>query len=565
MPERSSYLQYLPAVLWENKSSSSQLSLGRLLRIFEKILTGIDDDQAIGNDNCEYEPIEAVISRLHKLFNPWLTPPEFLEWLASCVSLEFPKVGQEYLWDEYQRRKITADIVQIYQSRGLKEGLRQYLELFSFGKERPRIVIDDGSRLWITDPNSPNSDRPVSITTFLSQGPSVYKDIMLSHEGLIRPQCIAITKDQSLFVGDAGTPDGVPISQNVPEAIWHLSLPDQAQSVGVLPLPQKLNLNLTFPQAIAVDHQDPSYLYILDQVPDGPVVYRFTSPKFDVSETIATAEHLDTINPVAMTVDQNRHLLILDRGNVPNAITPKIIDIDVLPGNFPKPSFKSQNLSILKDPLSLLILPNGDLIIGDGCEQAPPYPNNDPTPGNLVWVNRTNPEQWKLSLLLPENRQQNPLVAPTAIVEVESQRLIILDIGLKPHVPPTAHAFIRDIAQPAGLYAVTLTSSKEVQVSKIESINGTSQMVFPQDMAISEGKLYICDPGDPWINTNPVRSWRLYPHEFGIIVHFVKSSVVDVEKEKQERQRILKTICEIADREKPAHTFCSISPLASDL
>jgi len=44
MAELSSYLRHLPPVLWQDEPAPPGFSLGTALRIFEKVLTGIDDD-----------------------------------------------------------------------------------------------------------------------------------------------------------------------------------------------------------------------------------------------------------------------------------------------------------------------------------------------------------------------------------------------------------------------------------------------------------------------------------------------------------------------------------------
>ena len=47
MTEQSSYLKYLPLALWSQENDPQQF-LGEMLRIFEKILTGIPDGVVIG-------------------------------------------------------------------------------------------------------------------------------------------------------------------------------------------------------------------------------------------------------------------------------------------------------------------------------------------------------------------------------------------------------------------------------------------------------------------------------------------------------------------------------------
>src|SRR5688572_25997146 len=96
VPDKSSYLRFLPPVLWEREPPAPAFSLGGMLRIFEKILTGLDDAEVIAHDDHEHEPIERVISRLHRLFDHRYAPADSLPWLVSWVALELPE-----LWDDY--------------------------------------------------------------------------------------------------------------------------------------------------------------------------------------------------------------------------------------------------------------------------------------------------------------------------------------------------------------------------------------------------------------------------------------------------------------------------------
>jgi hypothetical protein len=57
MPEQSSYLRYLPQVLWSSESDPEPL-LGQALCVFEKILTGIADGVPIRSGGAEYPPIK---------------------------------------------------------------------------------------------------------------------------------------------------------------------------------------------------------------------------------------------------------------------------------------------------------------------------------------------------------------------------------------------------------------------------------------------------------------------------------------------------------------------------
>ena len=330
MADKSSYLRYLPPVLWEEEPPLPAFSLGAMLRIFEKMLTGIDDSEVVTHNGHRHDAIEAVIARMHHVFSPWSTPPEFLDWLASWVALEFSP-----LWDDYQRRKITAEILRVYAQRGRKVGLNQYLDLYTVADKRPRITVDNASKVLYT---RPQPDRFAPITTLISQGPSIDADV-LAHEGLVQPLCITHAPDGSLVVGDSGTPVSfVPV---VPKGVWLLPPPGRYEFAGAPPKPQRIGpatFKPTFPVAVVADKGAPWQLYVLDNVitlgAAATALYQLTSPAFLAATSLATMSALGTLWPVAMTLDNNGHLLILDRGvPVPSGLpaAPKLIDVQIAP------------------------------------------------------------------------------------------------------------------------------------------------------------------------------------------------------------------------------------------
>src|SRR6516165_1529967 len=147
MADKSTYVKYLPPVLWQNDPPAPQFSLGTMLKVFEKVLTGIDDGEAIVHGNHTHDPIQDVIARTFRLYQPWATPPTFLDWLAQWVALQLAPI-----WDEYQRRRIISQIVPIYALRGLKDGLDQFLDLYALSARRPRAVIDDSDKVLFSNP-----------------------------------------------------------------------------------------------------------------------------------------------------------------------------------------------------------------------------------------------------------------------------------------------------------------------------------------------------------------------------------------------------------------------------
>jgi phage tail-like protein len=515
--------------MWERDPPPPKLSVGTLLKVVEKLFSGIADGEHVLHGDHEHEPIEAVVDRLFRLFQPWATPPEFLEWLASWVALEFPGI-----WDEYQRRKVTGEIVQIYQRRGLKYGLDTYLDLYTIAAKRPRITVDDSNKVLFV---RPASERFAPVHALVSQQP------------LIRPLCMALGPDEQLYVGDAGTTTTAPVT--IDEGVWRLSLTGEYDFAGVpLPAPQRLGHAgwvLVTPRAVAVDAANPWNLFVLDAVGPGPTtsLWRLTSPGFKPAVARATKTQLKTVFPVAMAFDLNGHLLILDRGTgFGTATPPRILDVDVVP----TPVVSTvRALTTVVEPLSLLVQPNGDLIIGDAKAQTVVGP------ADLVRVDRTNALNWvESSLLGAVSVGANPLLAPTAVVREDATHLFVLDLGLRQFAPPLVDLFLRAQVQSSAIYRVDLGAVPPVVTRACE----TRQMVFPLGMVLHDGTLYVCDPGEPVTPAWP-RTWRDVPHEFGGMAHFVTPAVA-TPQELQERRQYVSSIGDILRREKPAHTLVTV-------
>jgi len=546
MADKSSYLRFLPPALWQAEPDAPEFSLGAALRIFEKILTGIDDGVPIRHvapdgTSVEHDPVGEVIGQLHRLFNPWTAPAAFLPWLASWVSLEFPAI-----WDEYQRRKVTTEIVQIYRQRGLKRGLDQYLDLYSVSDKRPRVTVDEGVRVYFA---RPMPGRLVSVDCLIGHGPVARRDNSLVHGGLMRPQCIARASDGTLLLGDAGTP--TTWRTTVDEAVWAIPAPGRYQFAGVPPLPQPIGpapWDLgnpgapVFPRAVAVDNQAPWRAYVLDAVLVGAqtALYRLPSPNFAPVDKVATRAQLGIVNPVAMAFDANGHLLILDRGNGANP--PKLIDVQIAPL-----VATAHVLTQVMEPMSLLVLGSGpgggDLILGDGREQ------NLPTAADLVHVSRAAPVWVESRLLAAVPAGGNPLVAPTAVVEFEPRLMLVLDVGLKPLFPNPIDPYNREIAEPAALYWVDVNQVPPVVTRASE----TKSMVSPRGMVFDGETVFVCDPGEPDGALQP-RVWRALEHEFATFVHFSKQRPATT----LERRKIVGNVREIVDRGKPAHTTWTV-------
>lgn len=137
----SSYMDFLPATYRQGEEDGEANLLGSFLRIFEKILTGIDDhvqvdkrspDGSIGKH--EVIGIEQILDVIHDCSDPLFTPPvsdedqsvsDFISYLSSWVALV-----QNQTWDERSQRRLLTHIVPLYKRRGTEAGLSQYLTIY---------------------------------------------------------------------------------------------------------------------------------------------------------------------------------------------------------------------------------------------------------------------------------------------------------------------------------------------------------------------------------------------------------------------------------------------------
>src|SRR6266568_9451181 len=107
----SSLLRYLPAIYQESAVPGEENAVaGLFLGCFEEILLG--------------EGLEGDIARIPSCVTPHLARPDFLPWLAGWVALSL----RTDLPLEIQRRLI-AEIVPYYLSRGTRSGLERILRL----------------------------------------------------------------------------------------------------------------------------------------------------------------------------------------------------------------------------------------------------------------------------------------------------------------------------------------------------------------------------------------------------------------------------------------------------
>jgi phage tail-like protein len=101
---KGEYVQYLPAIYEKDEL------MGRLVMLFESF----------------WSPIDRQIENIHHYFDPRITPPGFLPWLASWLDLELDE-----RWSEAQVRQLIRWAIALHRSRGTKWGLLKYLEIYT--------------------------------------------------------------------------------------------------------------------------------------------------------------------------------------------------------------------------------------------------------------------------------------------------------------------------------------------------------------------------------------------------------------------------------------------------
>jgi phage tail-like protein len=105
--DQSKYINFLPEIYRVNDFT------GRFLMLFESFL----------------EPVSAQVNGIENYFDPDLTPPEFLPWLASWIGIS---------WDvpitDERKRVLLRKSLQLFQSRGTKDALKEFLEIYTGGK-----------------------------------------------------------------------------------------------------------------------------------------------------------------------------------------------------------------------------------------------------------------------------------------------------------------------------------------------------------------------------------------------------------------------------------------------
>ena len=106
-------------------------------------------------------PLFATLDNLPAYLDPWLTPPDFLEWLGSWFGMVLDDA-----WSVERRRAMLANAFELYRMRGTVKGLKAQVETLTGGTVE---IIDTGGVATSTKagealPGSPNFALMVRVT-----------------------------------------------------------------------------------------------------------------------------------------------------------------------------------------------------------------------------------------------------------------------------------------------------------------------------------------------------------------------------------------------------------------
>lgn len=107
---KGAYIRFLPGIYAEQDEF-----MARYLMLFESF----------------WGPIEQQIDAIPHYVDPEFTPAQLLPWLATWVDLTLDE-----RWPEEKRRRLLSSAVALYRKRGTRQGLQEYLEIYTGAKVR---------------------------------------------------------------------------------------------------------------------------------------------------------------------------------------------------------------------------------------------------------------------------------------------------------------------------------------------------------------------------------------------------------------------------------------------
>ncbi len=113
----SGLLQSLPALYTPSPTAPAhRLAPYEGPSFFERFLRGFEDAG---------EPLDELLTGLHRHFDADTAPADFLPWLATWVALDL-----DQNWLQLRRRRLIKEAIWLYRWRGTRPGLSRYIELY---------------------------------------------------------------------------------------------------------------------------------------------------------------------------------------------------------------------------------------------------------------------------------------------------------------------------------------------------------------------------------------------------------------------------------------------------
>ncbi|MGH3871854.1 MAG: phage tail protein I [Pseudonocardiaceae bacterium] len=91
-------------------------------------------------------PVFLTLDCLDAYLDPWLTPGDFLPWLASWVDIELDET-----WPDERKRAMVAAAARLHSTSGTHRGLVDYLQLLTGGEVE---LIESGGTRWSAEPGA---------------------------------------------------------------------------------------------------------------------------------------------------------------------------------------------------------------------------------------------------------------------------------------------------------------------------------------------------------------------------------------------------------------------------
>jgi phage tail-like protein len=172
----SSYLQYLPELFRAPQEPGTAPFLGRFLKIFEALLSGRDDAKPM-QDGRKITGLEEILDRYRDALDPILAPAElsadrkrfnsdFLTYLASWLALTL-----DQNWSLAKRRQWVQRIVPLYQRRGTRAALDEYLTMFVGSQAR----VDEPHGFVLGKVKNLKQTSTLGVDTFLGAPPYYFR------------------------------------------------------------------------------------------------------------------------------------------------------------------------------------------------------------------------------------------------------------------------------------------------------------------------------------------------------------------------------------------------------